>query len=108
MTDEKIFDQVLKKADNQGYRGWNNLVPAFHDPNIKDWEKRIKKLLFVRRFEIIYSHDFAKAFWGEESHHKFEYAPEFAGENKFIIAWQFHLQQLVLEDNPIEYLSRFL
>ena len=49
---------------------------------------------------LIFSHDFAKAFWG-------------GGEKKFgeIVwksSWQNHLQQMVLEKEPLLYLEKFL
>ena len=39
--------------------------------------------------QIIFSHDFARAFWPNQD-------------------WQYHLQQMVLEKDPIMYLNRFL
>lgn len=39
--------------------------------------------------EIIFSHDFAEAFWKD-------------------LDWQAHLQEMVLEENPLKYLEKFL
>lgn len=46
---------------------------------------------------IIFSHDFAKAFWkGNPLCHKCSYK------------WQHHLKEMVLEENPVKYLEQFL
>lgn len=58
-------------------------------------------------FDIIFSHKFAKAFWGEELTQTKDMViwSEIAGQMK---AWEYHLQQMVLEKNPIKYLEKFL
>ena len=50
-------------------------------------------------YVFIFSHDFAKAFWGEKDYH----VP--FGKIK---VWQDNLQQMVLEENPIDYLRKFI
>lgn len=85
--------------------------------------------------DIIFDKDFAKAFWGEEDKYIEKYIeimegevfdeisveeyeerkpvnkgwdyfePVYAWRNK---GWQYHLQQMVLEENPLEYLAKFL
>jgi len=52
--------------------------------------------------EIIFNHDFAKALWGKSTfvhaiHHK-------TGEPDFPL-WQYHLQQMVIAEDPIKYLG---
>lgn len=51
---------------------------------------------------IIFRHDFAKAFWGE----RVVIRGFNADTNN--IAWKWHLQQMVLEKDPIKYLDKFL
>lgn len=63
--------------------------------------------------EVIFNHKFAKAFFGEGSRcnacplkdedHKF-------GEtgHPYISLWRYHLQQMVLEEDPILYLEKYL
>lgn len=67
--------------------------------------------------EILFDHSFAKAFWGEEPYYISEsvYQHEFHKNGKpkemGITAgpfWQYHLQQMVLEENPIDYLRKFV
>ena len=69
---------------------------------------------------IIFSHDFAKAFWSSEDisnaltpqKNRFELhkdnGEKFFVNSKDIHAWQYHLQQMVLEENPIQYLKSFI
>lgn len=50
--------------------------------------------------DVLYDHDFAKALWGDE------YINYIVGESHlYLVAWQYHLQQMVLADNPVEYLE---
>ena len=81
---------------------------------------------------IIFSHDFAKAFWGEESYAECWYCrdgfpetdkgyekhlkicselfgdPYDTGHRHISDAWEYHLQQMVLEKDPIKYLKKFI
>jgi hypothetical protein len=65
--------------------------------------------------DFIFSHDFAKAFWGEEmlcvdGYENYDgvcFCDSYDyGEHK--PKWQYHLQQMVLEKEPLKYLLRFL
>lgn len=58
---------------------------------------------------VIFNHDFAKAIWGEA------HIPPIAlksiviekkvGDIPFLPAWQYHLQQMVINEDPIKYLG---
>lgn len=114
MTEQEILPKAIKQAENNGYK--HSQWTTQHD------------------FDVIFSHDFAKAFFGEEkplygyirfydlggeTHHDFisiedywkldadkrvEYKEHREGEEP----WRFHLQQVVISDNPIKYLEQFL
>ena len=47
---------------------------------------------------LIFSHDFAKAFFPKEDEHGFHKDD----------AWKFYLQQMVIEEKPLSYLVTFL
>ena len=103
MTDSeelKILEKAFFKASVQG-------LSLF----------RLSRMQIVKEFYngtfywIIFNHSFAKAFWGENK--------TFCGCDTTIIGehcaeclveytWQYHLQQMVLEENPLSYLERFL
>ena len=82
-----------------------------------------------RYYSLIFSHDFARAFWGEEiigndgsNYNDYLRCSLEAGmteeeakadweidEQCFTIPkWQYHLQQMVLEKEPLKYLEKFL
>jgi hypothetical protein len=58
-----------------------------------------------RYYAIIFSHDFAKAFWGEEIA---RFRRTGTTMKKEIPEWKYHLQQMVLEENPLQSLAQFL
>jgi hypothetical protein len=60
-----------------------------------------KTLLRNGYYQLIFSHEFAKYFWGGCNIIGCE------GCYKDIL-WQYHLQQMVLEENPLDYLKVFL
>lgn len=55
-------------------------------------------------YGLIFNHDFAKAFWGEEW---FEYDFDWDKSPKQL-KWHWHLKQMVLEENPINYLRKHI
>ena len=121
MTEQKILQLVIRKALE---RGWDA-------PN-KPWTKYTQTNLFLEppiTFDeyasTIFSHEFAKAFWGEAEivvmdkiryrKHTNEdpnipptYLPDPEILSTGAIAWQYHLQQMVLESDPLSYLAKFL
>lgn len=86
MTDDRILRKAIRKAI---INGWN---PPYLDGKNNP-------------FSVIFRHDFAKAFWGEETK---EVIHGIVTQIYFKPKWQYHLQQMVLEENPIKYLEKFL
>ena len=107
MNNEEIIKKAIEKAEKSG----------FDSKEIKDhFETGYSGYDTLYITEMIFSHDFAKAFWGELK--KWEeiisdngwwisdseyHAVEFLGRR-----WHYHLQQMVLEEDPIKYLEQFL
>ena len=87
--------QILQKATDRAFEnGWG-------EPYKMDWGSEEAKNLWLESilehyYEVIFSHDFAKAFWGEELN---GWPP---------MNWESHLQQMVLEEEPLKYIERFL
>lgn len=108
MTDQEILQKAIEKALENGYRpkqfidlGWYvdvDLKIVYSDDDPED---------IISYQEIIFSHDFAKAFWGDKNT---DYAISCMGINRmpFLVSWQYHLTQMVLEPDPIKYLEKFL
>jgi hypothetical protein len=113
MTNFDILEKAIKQTKLNGYKG----RPYYHIDN-----ETLEDLLFDCSYtDIIFSHDFAKAFWGEEVLSEVREYPIVEKDGKEIIgdkpilamtvefpAWQFHLQQMVLEVEPVKYLEKFL
>jgi len=91
MTNGEILIKAIKKAKDNGWET-NWIIPRGHA---------------IR--SVIFSHGFAKAFWGN----KIMYHDEWVKKNKEIIIidkwkWQYHLQQMVIEEKPVKYLKKFI
>jgi len=111
-------EEILKKAiEKLGFRSehTDEYLRIINDINIVKTAteviflaKRLDELVFL----IIFSHNFAKAFWGEDIiiergvlEKNGNISSEY--ENKYK-CWEYHLQQLVLEEDPIKYLEKFI
>ena len=102
MTNEQILKQVIEKAVKNG---WS----YFSDGSLVDYDD-LKSLVKSEQYRdiycwghIIFSHDFAKAFWGEEYVNR-----ELRLNMEDCPAWRHHLQAMVLEKEPLQYLKKFL
>lgn len=110
MNNNEILNKAIKKAianglpmlkDDRDIYLTESLDVSFLSEN--NW--------YANKEKIIFSHDFAKAFWKNDfdcNHVSELWSTEignayFDGED-----WQFHLQQMVLEKDPIKYLEQFL
>jgi len=116
MSDKEILNKAIKKAENNR---WNS--PTFDS----------KKWFNIE--SIIFSHDFAKAFWGEKQPQydknkiclhcgiDISIQPPFEsgcnhthyGEDCNVCSnkikdWKFHLQKMVIQEEPLKYLEKFL
>jgi len=87
MNKQTILKKAVEKAVNRGY-----------EPNYK-------KVLAHQ--EIIFSHDFAKAFWNKETKEAEAFQKE-TGGTYLHTDWRHYLQRMVLEKEPLLYLEKFL
>jgi hypothetical protein len=110
MTNEEILERAIEKAKSNG---WDVFGWKAHDENPKieftGWENGVGGVQMeihgykISSKELIFDHDFAKAFWGEK-----EFVYDAAGNfDHYISAWKYHLQQMVLEKEPLKYLEKF-
>ena len=103
MNNETILKQAIEKAVHNGYepeeRETQN-VTVSHYYDSKEW------------YADIFSHDFAKAFWKDEPRKMYLVKTEDVGIGSVTVdggeAWKAHLQQMVLEEEPLKYLEKFL
>ncbi len=100
MTDAEILERAFKKVLDNGFT--------------------LVKLSNFYNF-IVFSHQFARAFWGEEAI-TLEYVMidrDCSSDVASIIyksfhwtgleyVWEYHLQQMAREENPLKYIEKFL
>lgn len=96
MTNQEMLKRAIDKAIKNGADQSEFLLGIFELGHLGD-EMRIRAFLL--------SHPFAKAFWGEDV----VIIPDDEGKLKITIpAWQYHLKHMVLEENPLNYIEKFL
>lgn len=126
MKDEEILKKAIGKAIKNGWGGWVCPWRVVRRKKLVMVELQASKIGFedsdLHPWLLIYDHDFARAFWGDKhffhnpmrtqkDYRKKEEvatrinASEFTWEGE---EWQYHLQQMVLEADPIKYLEDFL
>ena len=89
MDNREIWSNAINKAMVSGY----------------NTRTLTSKQLYYCRKEIMFNHLFAKAFWGEEL---LDIGYKDFAENECKYIRQYHLQQMVLEEEPLKYLEKFL
>lgn len=118
MTNKEILQKVIEKAECNGFRIINK------QPSKLCWFQEGFVVEDLTQNDIIFSHEFAKAFWGEDKSHctncdniveplpKSGYCEKckcpFEYTEDIIKGWKYHLQQMILEKDPIKYLEKFL
>ena len=85
MTNEQILKQAISKAVKNR---WNSKNEYDADIDFADYHNTPEI--------IIFSHEFAKAFWKKDKREWYE------------VGWQYHLQEMVLEEEPLKYIEKFL
>ena len=122
MTDIEILKKAIEEALHNNWEQMLPFVPTWALEQANE-DRLTQHIIKTYGKSIIFSHDFAKAFWGGEVIlEKPDYitAPKGsycrncdAGEEDIMIAtpaiaWQYHLQQMVLEENPLKYVEKFI
>ena len=126
MTNKQILKKAIDKAIKGGYKyldaftkNWWG-VSTWEDGSVElEWGDKYS-MVDLRMEQIIFSHNFAKAFWGRQEH-TIEFDCSDVGDcatccnedgngwdlmTKY--CWQHRLQQMVLEKEPLKYLSNFI
>jgi len=106
MTNEKKFKKIIERAINNGL-DILQFLPAFPSRNMT--EDKVDGFLYGIKNEIIWRHDFLKAFFGEskckcmKTPHGILHADKCKERD-----WQYHAQQMVISEEPIKYLEKHL
>jgi hypothetical protein len=138
MTKQGIIEEVLRKINFPNNKDMQKLskegykfIGVIEDGSLMI-ANELDEVSFYAYEILIFSHWFAKAFWGEEKTDFEGYPfPKTDSGNLIIdsegfihdkegtlyadidyeecpLAWQYHLQQMVLEKDPLKYLEKFL
>ena len=91
MTNEKILKKAIEKAVKGGWEAEHWAKGIMCECNIITTRYNYYKFIFL--------HSFAKAFWGGDT---------ITIPLVSMIAWQYHIQIMVLEKEPLKYLERFI
>lgn len=104
-NDEQVLRACIEKAEKNGF-DIGKVMPAFPLPGFK-----ADKFFNSMRNEIIFDHEFAKAFFGEESVYDEDGMPKEGfyniAESPYLV-WQYHIAELAKAKDRIDYLRRFL
>lgn len=123
MENTQILKKAIEKAVKNGWekkklslfirdirveiKPFNNsmqvCVSGLH-PKDKGADHHHRGLMTWNSKEVIFSHDFAKAFWSYSDWKKNPNSNWISHERY----WQENLQQMVLEKDPLKYLKKFL
>lgn len=109
MTNKEIFWKAVEIAETKGF---SDIYVTF------DCRECGRELLDNNGYyPIIFSHDFAKAFWGEEWYteqspeqsNKAYYTDSFDTDNVMFqgMAYTYHLQQMILAKDPLKYIEKY-
>lgn len=102
MTNEQILKKAIEKAVENGYKIPTKIRPQYE---VNGWDVNMNWM----KFHIIFSHSFAKAFWGEEKVvcNKCNIGCSCVPDTRLYV-WQFNLMIMALEKEPLKYLEHFL
>lgn len=117
MTNTEILTKAIQKAIGRGLDfkllyfdlTEGGLINSIDDFMTWLWERANNN----DKLSLIFNHDFAKALWGEG---KTVYRAEVfesptegeAGFDEYLDAWEYHLQMMVIAEDPIKYLGEHL
>ena len=120
MTNEEILKKAIEKAMDNGFNlariqsctiwfwheGEQGGLCLVIDHSYTNQEgKRMGKCWHFQTNEVIFTHDFVKAFWGEEMRPEVDMNGNQVG---FVPIWKIYFQQMVLEEEPLKYIEKFL
>ncbi len=106
MTNEQILKKAIEIAVKNGWKEGKHWIACID--MIVQTEQTIDRQPFSigNPYSIIFSHSFAQAFWGTGD--TGGDPCNACGYNGCYKVWRYHLQQLVLEEQPLKYLEKFL
>ncbi len=95
MENKLILIKLIQNLKDKGFSHYTIEKEWWNNAENLNWA--IDKKIY---FPLIYSKEFAKFFWGTKE------IDIFGGPS--MEDWKFHLQQMVVSEDPLEYISKFL
>lgn len=109
MSNQEILERAIKKAR---VNGWKSAYKVTYTVKSTQGDKPLVSTAFPDAESFIYNHDFAKALWGESLIHDViarNYSRDTPMYASYLFIppnnWEFHLQQMVIAEDPIKYLG---
>ena len=110
------MEEILRKALTKAISGTGDGIVdfEFEDEGIRvevDYKggTMFEFLEYKNYYSIIFDHEFAKAFWKDEKCPYGKKCPVYPSKKcAEAPGWQWHLQQMALEKDPLKYISKFL
>lgn len=113
MTQSEKLEALIKKAIDDGWAGTlAENVSSVADEDIELLTEAWRNIYHLEPTSFIFNHDFAKALWGELPMLQFWQEENlytrghttYAKPSFDVRAWQYHLQQMVISEDPIDYM----
>lgn len=95
MNEKEILYQAILKAEKNGYKGYLIYLPLIFK-HIKNLNILFRHFFWRKRIDIIFSHSFAKSFFGNSDSIYYK------------DAWKRRLEEMSNSNNEIKYLEKFL
>ena len=108
MTNEEILKKAIEKAEKNGFELSAHLISL--DTALGHIETSFDTICFLSKEKIIFNHKFAEALWGYEwvLTGEIEGCKKCRTIEKGMRKWRYHLQQMVLKEEPLKYIEQFL
>lgn len=128
MTNAQILKKSIEKAFKNGLKLINEQITRIDTDDIDktyihfyDEVGHQSDMFTFNTWKLIFSHGFAKAFFGEFPNHRviiwneegkidnnvWSMIKPYIKESK-LSNWQYYLQEMIISENPIKYLEQFL
>lgn len=102
MTNQQILEKAIHKAINSGWEPSGRLAMWVYKTDFVEEEQYGYIYEMVGLNDLIFNHQFCKALWSD----KFHMTNSEYGEG--LDEWEYHLQQMVIANDPIAYLGENL
>lgn len=96
MTDKEILQKAIERAEKNGFVFNMSFTLRNYPEDILSQRKY---------YSFIFDHNFAKAFFTDD---KKKYKEHIYARTIEMRHWEYHLQVMVLEPEPLQYIAKFL